>query len=50
MKLSDKLYKLVDNHKKIVIISAEHVRKLRDEQTKHDQTRLQYDEFSKSLV
>ena len=30
--------------------AAEHVRKLRDEQTKHDQTRLQYDEFLKSLV
>ena len=28
----------------------EHVRKLHDEQTQHDQTQLQYDEFLKSLV
>ena len=34
----------------IVVNTAEHVRKLRDEQKKHDQTRLQYDEFLKSLV
>ena len=41
----------MDNHKKqIVLNTAEHVRKLRDEQKKHDQTRLQYDEFLKSLV
>ena len=33
-----------------MINTAEHVRKLRDEQTQHDQTRLQYDEFLKSLV
>ena len=33
-----------------MINTAEHVRKLRDEQTKRDQTRLQYDEFLKSLV
>ena len=30
--------------------TAEHIQKLRDEQTKHNQTRLQYDEFLKSLV
>ena len=30
--------------------TAEYVRKLRGEQTKHDQTPLQYDEILKSLV
>ena len=36
--------------KKIVDNTAQHLRKLRDEQTKHNQSRLQYDEFLKSLV
>ena len=34
----------------MVVNTAEHARKHRDEQTKRDQTRLQYDEFLKSLV
>ena len=33
-----------------MVNTAEHIQKLRDEQTKHDQTRLQYDECLKSLV
>ena len=33
-----------------MVNTAEQVRKLRDEQTKHDQARLQYDELLKSLV
>ena len=33
-----------------MVNTAEHIQKLRDEQIKHDQTRLQYDEFLKSLV
>ena len=36
--------------KQIVVNAAEHVRKLRGEQTNHDQTRLQYAEILKSLV
>ena len=51
MKILNKLYKLVDNHKnKIVVNTVEHARKLRDEQTKHNQTRLQYNDFLKSLA
>ena len=34
----------------MVVNTAEHVRKLRGEQTKHDQIRLQYGECLKSLV
>ena len=33
-----------------MVNTVEHVQKLRDEQTKHDQTQLQYDECLKSLV
>ena len=33
-----------------MINTAENVRKLLDEQTKHDPTRLEYDECLKSLV
>ena len=33
-----------------MVNTAEHLRKLRDEQTKNNQTRLQYDEFLKSIV
>ena len=33
-----------------MVNTAEHARKLRDKQTKHNQTRLKYDEFLKPLV
>ena len=32
-----------------MVNTAEHVRKLRDKQTEHNQTQLQYGEFLKSL-